>query len=65
MFALSPSHPMPLYAQLTRAIQFAITTGRLRVGEQFVTPLILGVLIWGGLFLRDPRLRALIPFRSQ
>jgi TRAP-type C4-dicarboxylate transport system permease small subunit len=23
----------------------------------------LGVLIWGGLYLRDPRLRALIPFR--
>ena len=28
---------MPLYAQLTRAIQFAITTGRLRVGEQLPT----------------------------
>ena len=24
----------------------------------------LGVLIWGGLYLREPRLRALIPFRS-
>ena len=28
---------MPLYAQLTRAIQFAITTGRLRQGEQLPT----------------------------
>ena len=28
---------MPLYAQLTRAIEFAITTGRLRVGEQLPT----------------------------
>ena len=28
---------MPLYAQLTRAIQFAIATGRLRVGEQLPT----------------------------
>lgn len=28
---------MPLYAQLTRAIQFAITTGRLRVGERLPT----------------------------
>ncbi|HKS08606.1 MAG TPA: GntR family transcriptional regulator [Pyrinomonadaceae bacterium] len=37
MFSLSPSHPMPLYAQLTRAIQFAIATGRLRVGEQLPT----------------------------
>ncbi|HSE26391.1 MAG TPA: GntR family transcriptional regulator [Pyrinomonadaceae bacterium] len=37
IFSLSPSHPMPLYAQLTRAIQFAITTGRLRQGEQLPT----------------------------
>ncbi|HSB29619.1 MAG TPA: GntR family transcriptional regulator [Pyrinomonadaceae bacterium] len=37
MFSLSPSHPMPLYAQLTRAIQFAIATGRLRVGERLPT----------------------------
>ena len=28
---------MPLYAQLTRAIQFAIAIGRLRVGEQLPT----------------------------
>jgi DoxX-like protein len=27
-------------------------------------PIILGVLIWGGLFLRDTRLRALIPLRK-
>ena len=25
----------------------------------------LGLLIWGGLYLREPRLRALIPFRTQ
>jgi GntR family transcriptional regulator len=37
MFSLNASHPMPLYAQLTRAIQFAIATGRLRVGEQLPT----------------------------
>ena len=37
MFSLSPSHPMPLYAQLTRAIRFAIATGRLQVGEQLPT----------------------------
>src|ERR1700737_2228724 len=28
-----------------------------------VFPIIIGVLIWGGLFLRDERLRALIPLR--
>jgi len=27
-------------------------------------PVIIGVLIWGGLYLRDSRLRLLIPFRS-
>src|ERR1700754_1945126 len=37
IFSLSPSHPMPLYAQLTRAIQFAIATGRLKIGEQLPT----------------------------
>jgi GntR family transcriptional regulator len=37
MFSLNTSHPMPLYAQLTRAIRFAIATGRLRVGEQLPT----------------------------
>ena len=37
LFSLSPSHPMPLYAQLTRAIRFAIATGRLRIGEQLPT----------------------------
>ena len=35
----------------------------LRVGDQFVGPVIFGVLIWGGLYLRDSRLRSLIPLR--
>jgi hypothetical protein len=30
-----------------------------------VFPVIIGALIWGGLFLREERLRALIPLRSQ
>jgi hypothetical protein len=32
-----------------------------RLGEPVTTILIVGVLIWGGLWLRDPRLRALLP----
>lgn len=40
------------------------TCATLRVGDAFVPPVILGVLVWGGLFLRDPRLRALIPLRG-
>jgi hypothetical protein len=30
----------------------------------FLMPLVLGLLVWGGLYLREPRLRALIPLRS-
>ena len=39
------------------------TFATLRVGDFFLPPAILGVFVWGGLYLRDPRLRALIPFR--
>jgi hypothetical protein len=40
------------------------TATHVRVGEPFFFPVIVGVLIWTGLFLRDDRLRALIPLRS-
>ena len=33
-------------------------------GFGWVFPVICGVLVWGGLFLRDARLRALIPLKS-
>ena len=36
-----------------------------RIGDPaFVGPAICGVLLWLGLFLREPRLRSLIPLRS-
>src|SRR6266699_6938845 len=37
LFYLNSSDATPLYAQLTRAIQFAIATGKLRLGEQLPT----------------------------
>jgi hypothetical protein len=40
------------------------TATHLRIGEPFFMAIILGVLVWGGLYLRDDRLRALIPLRS-
>jgi len=40
------------------------TATHIRIGEPFYTPVILGVLVWGGLYLRDARLRALLPLRS-
>ncbi len=39
----------------------------LRVGDpiaNILTPVLLGVMVWGGLFLRDKRLRELIPFKN-
>jgi hypothetical protein len=40
------------------------TAAHVRVGEQFAAPVVLGVLIWGGLYLRDLRIRSLIPLRA-
>ena len=35
-----------------------------RIGDPFVLPLLLGVLVWAGVYLRDERLRSLLPRRS-
>lgn len=51
---------------LTGYLGGAIAT-HVRVGDNLfsiVFPVILGSLLWGGLCLRDSRLRALIPFRK-
>jgi GntR family transcriptional regulator len=37
MFAIDPKDPMPLYAQLDRAIRSAIGSGRLRAGDRLPT----------------------------
>ena len=37
----------------------------LRVGDQVFGPLLPGILVWVGLYLRDPRIRALIPLREN
>jgi hypothetical protein len=34
-------------------------------GHPYFFPVIFGVLVWAGLFLRDNRLRTLIPFRKE
>ena len=41
------------------------TATHLRIGEPFYMVVLLGLLLWGGLYLRDERLRLLIPLRSQ
>ncbi len=41
------------------------TVTHLRVGDPaFVGAVIVGIFVWGGIFFREPRLRALIPLRS-
>ena len=39
------------------------TATHVRVGDPWFAPVIIGVLVWLGLFLRDARLRVLIPLR--
>jgi DoxX-like protein len=51
---------------LTGYLGGAVAT-HVRVGDGLFPisfPIILGVLIWGGLYLRDERLRTLLPLRS-
>ena len=52
---------------LTGYLGGAVAT-HVRVGDPLFThvlfPVYLGVMIWGGLFLRDSRVRAIIPFRN-
>jgi uncharacterized membrane protein YphA (DoxX/SURF4 family) len=52
-----------LGAILLTAYLGGATATHVRIGEPFYMPIVLGVLVWGGLFLRDARLRALIPLR--
>ena len=39
------------------------TATHVRVGEPFFAPIIVGVLVWLGLFLCEGRLRAIVPWR--
>lgn len=47
---------------LTGYLGGAVAT-HVRINDPYVGPVILGVLVWVGLFLRDARLRAILPFR--
>ena len=41
------------------------TATHVRIGDpSFITPVIAGMMVWGGIFLRDERLRALLPLKS-
>lgn len=54
-----------LGAVLVAAYLGGATATHVRIGDPlFVAPVIFGVLAWGGIWLRDPRVRALLPLRS-
>jgi hypothetical protein len=40
------------------------TATHVRIGDPFIMPILIGVLAWVGLLLREDRLRALLPLRS-
>ncbi|AKQ64515.1 Arginine/ornithine antiporter ArcD [Myxococcus hansupus] len=39
------------------------TATHVRVSDAFIVPILLGVVAWAGLFLRDARIRDLLPLR--
>jgi uncharacterized membrane protein YphA (DoxX/SURF4 family) len=47
---------------LTGYLGGAIATHE-RIGESFMAPAIAGIFVWLGIYLREPRLRALLPIR--
>ena len=49
---------------LTGYLGGAVAT-HVRVGDPFFIPILAGALLWGGIFLRDARLRALMPYRTK
>ena len=53
-----------LGAILLAAYLGGATATHVRIGEAPYLQVLLGVLVWAGLYLRDSRLRALLPLRS-
>jgi len=47
---------------LTGYLGGAVVT-HLRVGQPFAMPVVIGVLVWAGVYLRDARVRAILPLR--
>jgi len=56
-------HTSALGAILLTGYLGGATATHVRVGQPFWFPIMMGVLVWAGLFLREERLRALIPLR--
>ncbi|PYQ49633.1 MAG: hypothetical protein DMF59_12975 [Acidobacteria bacterium] len=52
-----------LGAILLTAYYGGATATHVRLGQPFYFPIVFGVLVWIAMFLREPRLRALVPLR--
>ena len=52
-----------LGAILMTAYYGGATATHVRAGQPFYFPIVFGVLVWIAMFLREPRLRALVPLR--
>ncbi len=63
-FAVCHSATSVLGAILLTGYLGGATATHVRVGDYWIGPVMFGVLVWLGLFLRDPRLRAILPLRS-
>ena len=64
LFYLIPQTAVLGAILLTGYMGGAIAT-HVRIGEPFVMQLLLGMVVWLGLYLRDARIRALIPLLSR
>ena len=53
-----------LGALLLTAYLGGATATHVRIGDPFFIPIILGIFVWLGLYLRDARVHALVPLRS-
>lgn len=54
-----------LGAVLVTAYLGGAVATHVRAGEPFSIPIVIGVLVWAGLYLRDARIRALVPLRHS
>jgi hypothetical protein len=50
-------------AGLLSAYLGGAVASHVRIGDPFIAPVVLGLLVWAGLYLRDERLQALVPLR--
>jgi DoxX-like family len=49
---------------LTGYLGGAVAT-HVRISDPYISPVLVGVVIWAGLYLRDPRVRALLPLQRS